>query len=285
VIDHDLCVGIEQVTDSAAPPDFELALLTDIGCARSNNEDFCGHFIESPSQAVFAVADGVGGYEGGEVASQMAVEVTIAGYRENPPSLGPAKRLYRAVQRANIEIHNRALTVPELRRMATTLTAVAVSEGVLHAVHIGDCRLYLLRAGRIQQLTKDHTVIGERVRMGLLSEREARNHPERSALSRCLGRELIASLDRLTLPLRPKDKVILCTDGLWSMLEERELESISRGVEPAIACRKLIDEANERGAPDNLSVAVMVAHNGCDPANSPSSGWRERLRSLLGLGR
>ncbi len=265
--------------------DFELALLSDVGCARSNNEDFCGHAILSPTEAVFALADGVGGYEGGEIASRMAVEITIAAYQENPPSIGPAKRLYRAVQRANIEIHNRALTVPELRRMATTLTAVAVSDGVMHAVHIGDCRLYLLRGGRIAQLTKDHTVVGERMRMGLISEREARNHPERSALSRCLGRELIASLDRLTMPLRPRDRVIVCTDGLWSMLEDRELDSIARKLPPAAACRQLIDQANQRGAPDNVSVAVMIAHNGCDPANLPPSGWRGRLRSLLRGGR
>jgi serine/threonine protein phosphatase PrpC len=277
--------GIEQVTDRPELPDFELALLTDVGCARSNNEDFCGHSTESPTEAVFAVADGVGGYEGGEIASQMAVEITLSAYQENPPSIGPAKRLYRAVQRANIEIHNRALTVPELRRMATTLTAVAVSDGILHAVHIGDCRLYLLRGGRIQQLTKDHTVVGERVRMGLISAREARNHPDRSALSRCLGRELIASLDRLTMPLRPRDRLLLCTDGLWSMFEDRELDYIARGLEPPAVCRKLVDEANERGAPDNITVAMMIAHNGCDPANLPPSGWRGRLRSLLRWGR
>src|SRR5690242_7678371 len=274
-------IGTEQVTDSHDLPDFELALLSDIGCARSNNEDFCAHSIESPSEVVFAVADGVGGYEGGEVASQMAVEITLAAYRENPPSLGPAKRLYRAVQRANIEIYNRALTVPELRRMATTLTAAALADGILYAVHVGDCRLYLLRGGRLQQLTKDHTVIGEKVRLGLISERDARGHPERSALSRCLGRELIASLDRITIPLRANDQVVLCSDGLHGILEDRDIDRFSRGLAPPAACRKLVEEANARGAPDNVTVAMLIAKNGCAAANLPPASWRERLRGLL----
>ena len=272
---------LNQKSDSLDLADFEVALLSDIGCARSNNEDFCGHCVESPREVVIAVADGVGGYDGGEVASQMAVEVTLAAYHESAPSLGPAKRLYRAVQHANIEIHNRALTVPELRRMATTLTAAVVADGVLYAVHIGDCRIYLIRGGRIQQITKDHTVVGERVRLGLISEKEARNHPERSALSRCLGRELIASLDRLTMPLRTEDRVILCTDGLHGTLEDHEIDHLSRSLTPSQACRKLIDEANERGAPDNVTLAMLIARSGSTTADLPAAGWRERLRGLL----
>jgi PPM family protein phosphatase len=275
-----------EVTDSTdvADPDFEVAVLTDIGCARSNNEDFCGHAIESPREVLLAVADGVGGYEGGEVASQMAVEVTLEAYRESAPSLGPAKRLYRAVQRANIEIHNRALTVPELRRMATTLTAAVVADGELYAVHCGDCRLYLIRGHRIQQITKDHTVIGERVRLGLISEKEARHHPDRAALSRCMGRELIASLDRLAMPLRTGDRLIICSDGLHGVLENAEIDHVSRGLSAADACRKLIDEANARGARDNVTVACLIARNGSTRPDLPQ-GWRGKLRTLLRIGR
>jgi PPM family protein phosphatase len=276
-----------QVTDSSpdvADSDFEIAVLTDIGCSRSNNEDFCGHSVESPREVILAVADGVGGYNGGEVASQMAVEVTLAAYRESAPSLGPAKRLYRAVQRANIEIHNRALAVPELRRMATTLTAVVVAEGDLYAVHCGDCRLYVIRGHRVQQMTKDHTMVGERVRLGLISEKEARHHPERSALSRCLGRELIASLDRLAMPLKAGDRVIVCTDGLHGTLEDREIDHLSRGLSASESCRKLIDEANSRGAADNVSAACLIAHKSSTRGDLPT-GWLGRLRGLLRLGR
>src|ERR1700730_12772855 len=147
---------------------FELAMLSDIGNNRSNNEDSCGHFVEAPAAVVFVVADGVGGYAGGEIASTMAGELVMRSYRESPREWGPAKRLHRAVQTANIEVYNFALTVPELRRMATTLTAVSVDNGVLSATHIGDCRLHLVRGGRATQITKDHTMVGERVRMGLM---------------------------------------------------------------------------------------------------------------------
>ena len=272
-----------EVTDSPAAADFELALLSDIGTNRENNEDSCGHLVEGPGEAVLVVADGVGGYEGGEVASRMAVDVTLETYHDSAPSLGPAKRLYRAVQRANIEIHNKALAVPELRRMATTLTAAVLSGGMLHAVHCGDCRLYLVRGSRIQQMTKDHTVIGERVRMGMLSEKEGRRHPDRSALSRCIGRELIASLDRLSMPLRPGDRIIVCTDGLYGVLEDHDLEHLCRGLSASEACRRLIDEANARGTGDNLTAAFLLSHNGA-PDGDPR-GWGARLRSLLRFGR
>jgi hypothetical protein len=153
---------------------FELAALSDVGTDRPENEDSCGHWIEHQSSAVFAVADGVGGYEGGEIASKMAIETTLEAYRESPVEWRAAKRLHRAVQRANIEIHDRALIVPELRRMATTLTAVAVVDGTLYAAHVGDSRLYLVRHERAKQITKDHTVIAERVRMGVMSAARAR---------------------------------------------------------------------------------------------------------------
>ncbi|MGH7249241.1 MAG: protein phosphatase 2C domain-containing protein, partial [Pseudomonadota bacterium] len=173
----------------AAQQSFDLAVLSDAGTDRADNEDACGYFIENPGTALLVIADGIGGYEGGEVASRMAVEITLEAYRESPAAWGAAKRLQRAVQRANIEIHNRAIAVPELRRMGTTLTAAVVEAGRLNAAHVGDCRLYLARGGRISQITKDHTVVAERVRMGLLSAARARNHPERSMLNRSLGHE------------------------------------------------------------------------------------------------
>ena len=139
----------ESTGPGAARADFDLALLSDPGTDRRGNEDACGHFIDGPQTVLFVVADGIGGYEGGEIASRMAVDITIDGYRESPPAWGAAKRLQRAVQRANIEIHNRALVVPELRRMGTTLTATVVEGGRLSAAHVGDCRLYLVRRGRI----------------------------------------------------------------------------------------------------------------------------------------
>jgi protein phosphatase len=263
-------------TTPAGEAQFDLSLLTDVGNDRPGNEDSCGHFIEDAGNAIFVVADGVGGYEGGEVASAMAVEITLAGYRENPVAWGAGKRLHRAVQRANIEIHNRALAVPELRRMATTLTAAAISNGALHAAHVGDCRMYLIRNARIRQLTRDHTVLGERVRMGLMTAERARNHPERSALNRCLGHELIVSIDLITMPLSQGDRVIICSDGLHTVLRDEEFEHMTRDLDAESSCRKLINAANERGTADNLTVAVFLM-TGETPNFTEKRPWRERL--------
>jgi protein phosphatase len=271
-------------SSASTPPSveqaFELALLSDVGKTRPDNEDSCGHFIEGPDSVVFAVADGVGGYEGGEIASRMAIDITLEAYRESPPEWGAAKRLYRAITRANIGIHDKALTVPELSRMATTMTAVAVEKGMLAAVHIGDCRLHLVRHSQISVVTKDHTVIGERVRMGLMTEASARIHPDRGTLLRSLGRELIASIDRITLPLMERDRLILCSDGLYNVLEAKELESITRDVDAETACRNLVNTANNRGTADNLTCAVfrMTSHTG---HTASTGGWRDRLRGLF----
>ncbi len=260
---------------------FELALLSDVGTTRPDNEDSCGHFIESPDSVVFAVADGVGGYEGGEIASRMAIDITLEAYRESPKEWGSAKRLYRAITRANIGIHDKALTVPELSRMATTMTAVAVEKGILSAVHIGDCRLHLIRNSQISVVTKDHTMVAGQVRMGMMTAERAKTHPERGMLLRSLGRELIASIDRITLPLMERDRLVLCSDGLYNVLEAKELESITRDADPETACRNLIDTANERGTHDNLTCAVfrMTSHTG---HTVRTGGWRDRLRGLFG---
>ncbi len=260
---------------------FELALLSDVGTTRPDNEDSCGHFIENPNSVVFAVADGVGGYEGGEVASKMAIDITLEAYRESPQEWGAAKRLYRAITRANIGIHDKALTVPELSRMATTMTAVAVDHGILSAVHIGDCRLHLIRHSQISVVTKDHTMVAGQVRMGMMTAERAKTHPERGMLLRSLGRELIASIDRITLPLFERDRLVLCSDGLYNVLDAKELESLTRDVDAETACHALIDTANKRGTHDNLTCAVfrMTSHTG---HTLSTGGWRERLLRLFG---
>jgi PPM family protein phosphatase len=269
-----------DVAGEPIPASFELAMLSDVGTNRSNNEDFCAHYIEAPDAVLFAVADGVGGYEGGEVASKMAIEMTIKAYTESPREWGAGKRLHRAVQTANIEVYNFALTVPELRRMATTLTAVAVENGVMNAAHIGDCRLYLLRGGKITQMSKDHTVVGERVRMGLMTEDRAKNHPERSALMRSLGRELIASVDRITMPLRKGDELIVCSDGFYTVVETNEMVAWTREFSTEEACKKLILNANNRGTGDNLTVALFkqLAET---PDTGPPSGLIGKLKNMF----
>jgi serine/threonine protein phosphatase PrpC len=251
------------------------AMVSDPGTARHDNEDACGSHVESSTHVMLAVADGVSGEEGGEIASRTAIEVTLRSYRESPASWGPAKRLFRAAQDANIEIHDRALVVPELRRMSTTLTAVAVDGGSAHAAHVGDSRLYLIRDGKCVQKTKDHTVAAGRRRMGVVSAERAKTHPGRSTLTRSLGRELIAAIDRITFAVMKGDILLLCSDGLYNVLSDEELlERVSRA-EPGSACSELVAAANAKRAPDNVTVAIMHVREGSSVAHAP--GWRGLL--------
>jgi protein phosphatase len=275
---------VESTASKAAQCSFDLAVLSDAGTERPDNEDACGYFIESPQAALLAVADGIGGYEGGEIASRMAVELTLDAYRQSPSAWGAATRLHRAMQRANIEIHHRAIAVPALRRMGTTLTAAAIEGGRLSAAHVGDSRLYLLRRGRILQITRDHTVVAEHVRTGLMTAAHARNHPERSMLSRSMGHELIVSADRFTMPLVQGDRLLLCSDGLYNVLDERELGRLLRVDDAAAACKALIEAANALGSADNLTAAVFMMNGATPFAEGGGKRWREWLESLFARG-
>jgi protein phosphatase len=259
----------------------DLATLSDVGNERANNEDSCGSLMNGAMSALLAVADGVGGYEGGELASQMAIEVTLKAYIESPPSWGALKRLHRAVQQANIEIHDRALVVPELRRMATTITAVVIDDGELHAAHVGDTRLYLIRGDRMTQLTKDHTVTGDRVRLGLVSAERARTHPDRSTLTRSVGPELIVAVDKITMPLQKADVLLVCTDGLYNVLEEGDMHALIYGSDATTAVKRLIDAANSKGTIDNLTAGVLRVTGDIEPRER-ATGLRGRVRKLFG---
>ena len=253
---------------------FEMAALSDVGTQRVRNEDFCGC---APDTGLVAVADGVSGGQGGDTASRMAVEATLRAYRELSPSLGPARRLARAAQQANIEVHELSLFVPELRGMSTTLTAAVVEGGSLYAVHVGDSRLYLARGGAVSQLTKDHTAAAENVRLGVMGDPS-------SVLTRSLGRDLICALDRFSIPLAQDDTLVLCSDGLHRVLSDAEIEKLVRGAEPAQACEALIAAANRRGTADNLTAAV-VRMTGPILQRQRPPGLGERLRQFVGIGR
>jgi len=254
--------------------------LSDPGTERGNNEDACGTLVVTPTHVLVAVADGVSGEEGGEIASRTAVDVTLRAYKDSPASWGPLRRLYRAAQQANIEIHDRALVVTELRRMSTTLTAIVVEDGMLHAAHVGDSRLYLVRGDTIVQKTKDHTVVGERRRVGLISAERAKAHPDRSVLTRSLGRELIAAVDRLSFPVSGGDTLVVCSDGLYNVMEDDELRQAVAGDDPEKGCKALVDAANARGTPDNLTVAVVKVTGRAPETQAP--GLRGLLAKWLG---
>jgi protein phosphatase len=256
------------------------ATRSDQGTERGNNEDACGSLVVSPTHVLVAVADGVSGEEGGEIASRTAIEVTLRAYKDSPASWGALRRLYRAAQQANIEIHDRAVVVTELRRMSTTLTAIVVESGMVHAAHVGDSRLYLVRGDTIVQKTKDHTVASERRRVGLISAERAKAHPSRSVLTRSLGRELIAAVDRLSFPVGGGDTLVMCSDGLYNVLEDDELRRAVAGSDPEKGCEALIDAANARGTPDNLTVAIVKIIGQAPETQAP--GLRGLLTKWLG---
>jgi serine/threonine protein phosphatase PrpC len=242
--------------------ELELAAVSDTGPARRQNEDRWGHLRGGPSSLVVVVADGVSSYAGGDTASQMAVDVTLRAWSEQEPTVKDGKRLTRAAQQANIEIHDLAYVVPELRGMATTLTAVAIVDGTLVASHVGDSRLYLVRGGRATQLTKDH-----------------RSSPH--VLTRCVGRELIAAIDQLSRPLEQGDTLVLCTDGLHGVVPDAELARLVTDAAPADACRALVDAALARQSQDNVTAAVIRVV-GPTPERARAPGVVGRLRRLVG---
>jgi serine/threonine protein phosphatase PrpC len=238
-------------------PEIDFSHLTDAGCVRVENEDAVGHWPHEEG-IVFAVADGLGGQNAGEVASVLALESLSRAMERAPGGWPVEKRLRRAVQEANLDIYNKAIAVPELRGMGTTLTATALVGGALVAAHVGDCRLFLLRDRALTQLTKDHTWVWDQIQYGLLSAEDARTHPRRHELTRCLGRELIVGIDVLRLDLRPGDVVVQCSDGVHGLLAESEIAELAAGHPPRAACRALVRRAREEGGEDNLSVQVAA---------------------------
>ena len=231
---------------------------SDVGLARSGNEDsyFCG-------RTVFAVADGLGGHQGGEVASAAAVEPLAAldGHGFADPGEA-AEALAAAVRDANAVILERAAGDPGLWGMGTTVTAAALAgERHLQLAHVGDSRAYLLRDGSLEQLTTDHTVVGELVRRGRLTPEQAAIHPERSILTRAVGLDPRVPVDTPDpVELRDGDQVLLCSDGLTEAVDDdRITELLSAGADGEAACRSLIDAANAAGGPDNITVVLLRA--------------------------
>ncbi|HET9291842.1 MAG TPA: Stp1/IreP family PP2C-type Ser/Thr phosphatase [Actinomycetes bacterium] len=229
---------------------------SDVGRTRSGNEDsyFCG-------RTVFAVADGLGGHQGGEVASAAAVEPLAAlDGREFADPAEAAEALAEAVRQANSAILDRATGAPDLRGMGTTLTAAAVAgDHHLQLAHVGDSRAYRFRDGSLEQLTTDHTVVGELVRRGRLTPEQAAIHPERSILTRAVGLDPRVPVDTPDpLELTSGDQVLLCSDGLTEVVPDVKIAQLLAAEPDGDAtCRSLIDAANSAGGPDNITVVLI----------------------------
>src|SRR5437588_8871740 len=228
----------------------EVAFRTDTGRQRRENEDSA--LARAP---VFVVADGMGGAQAGEVASKLAIEA----FEGALPDDGSAEeRLADRVRAANQRIYERAREEHGRAGMGTTLTAAYVDDARLAIAHVGDSRAYLFRDGSLKRLTQDRSLVDELVRRGKLTEEQAAEHPQRSIITRALGPEPAVEVDTWTYPVRPDDVVLLCSDGLTSMVpEDRVAELLTPSQTLDEAAGRLIDEANDAGGRDNITVVLV----------------------------
>jgi PPM family protein phosphatase len=226
---------------------------TDTGLFRERNED--AYLAEDP---LFAVADGLGGHLGGEVASRVALERLSEVARDDGPENGIPERLREGMHEANRAVHDRASKDRRLTGMGTTLTAVIAGKDRIFLAHVGDSRAYLFRGGDLRLLTEDHTLVQRMVREGRLTPEQAEIHPQRSVLTRALGIDDQLEVDQATLETTAGDRLLLCSDGLTGMVEDEEiLKILSAHTDPQAASDALVEAANAAGGQDNITTIVL----------------------------
>jgi len=249
-------------------PQCDVAACTDKGRVRPINEDT---YRISSEQSLFVLSDGMGGAAKGEIASVMAVESVIASLQTNGAAAESLREssthqefseethsLVRAIQLANRKIHEQGMRDPAYRGMGTTIVAMRITGTRLSLVHVGDSRAYLLRSGRLEQLTADHSLVAEQVRQGLMNREQAAASELQSVLTRALGTEETVDVDVDEIELFPRDSLLLCSDGLTRMVPEEEIaEVLSAAPTAQSAAELLVDRANEYGGQDNVTVVVI----------------------------
>jgi len=260
---------------------------SDKGMVREGNED---SFVVAPEIGFFAVADGMGGHNAGEVASRMAIEVlrdylertTIGDCRpdngKNPDCSDAANHLASGIRHANRVIYESTRNNPAWRDMGTTIVAAILNENRLSIAHVGDSRAYLLRGGGIIALTEDHSLVAEQVRSGHISIETAESSSQRNIITRALGSGAEPEVELCDLLLAPEDRVLLCSDGLTTMVSEAKIRSIVLGSSnPDEICRRLVEEANNNGGRDNVTVAVILVRGGALSGLSRIYNWARSI--------
>ena len=240
-----------------------VGVITDTGRKRRRNED--AYVCEPP---LFAIADGMGGAQAGEVASRLAA----AALRESgAKTLGGERRISDLIQEANRRVYDRSSTDPNTSGMGTTITVALVENDNVAFGHVGDSRAYLIRDGRMEQVTEDHSLVNELLKSGKLSREEAESHPQRSVITRALGTDPDVDVDTFTIAAEAGDVFLLCSDGLTDMVGEGEiLELVERNREDLnSALKSLVRAANRSGGDDNITVVAfeiaegqMLTHDG-----------------------
>ena len=245
--------------------DLEFAELTDRGLVRSHNEDALGHVLPANAAQVqsqgwfFALADGMGGHEHGEVASQLAIETALDGFRKIPKGVMHVSLLPRLVQDANAAVYDAGQAKHGSdTRMGTTFVACALRFDSAVVSHVGDSRCYLFRNGNGTQLTRDHTMANEQLRLGILSKEEAATGEGRHVLTRSLGSDLFVAADTITVNVLPGDVLLLCSDGLHGDVPDTTLVKIlQQHTDLDQAAKALVTAALDAGGHDNVSVQLI----------------------------
>jgi PPM family protein phosphatase len=233
--------------------------LSDTGRKRRRNED--AYVVRPP---LFAVADGMGGAQAGEVASRLAVEALAHGDAD----VGGEQRVTALIQEANRRIYRHAGEDAATSGMGTTMTVALVEDGDVVIGHVGDSRAYLVRDGELRQLTDDHSLVGELIRSGKLSPSEAESHPQRSVITRALGSDPDVDVDTFTVEARTGDVFLICSDGLTSMVDDEAILRAVQGHRDDLdaAARELVRMANRGGGEDNITVVCFeIAEEGAPP--------------------
>jgi protein phosphatase len=235
-----------------------IAALSDVGCKRKNNEDSFG-FDEAAG--IFVVSDGMGGSAAGEVASHLCVKETVETYatmRVTDPALAPHDALYHAVRRANEVVYSTSRSDPKLGGMGATLVAVCFEGRTAIVANVGDSRAYLLRAGACTQITQDHSLIEEQVRLGLMTAEAAAASPMATTITRAMGIGPEVEPDIFAAELLTGDRLLLTTDGLIRHVPDVEIaDMVALAGDVGVACSWLIERTKERGAADNVTCLLV----------------------------
>ncbi len=239
------------------------SLMTDRGSIREVNEDSCCYIQPQDAEvlknkgALFVIADGMGGHSAGDVASKIAVDILSRVYYDTPGNSQSV--LLKAFREANREIYEAALKNEKLEGMGTTCTSLVLQNGSAILAHVGDSRVYLVRDNQIYLMTQDHSEVMEMVKRGLLNLQEARHHPDKNVILQALGTraQIEISAWREPFPVRAGDRFVLCSDGLYDLVEDEEIKQAVLTSDPHSACEGLIALAKERGGHDNITVGVV----------------------------
>ena len=248
--------------------DVEFTQLSDPGTKREHNEDYLGYLLPyTPEQlrshgCVFALADGVGGQQQGEVASQLAIATVLDGFSHAKSGEPHKALLTRAIQAANLEVYEQGSASPAKTGMATTIVACALRADRAVIAHVGDSRCYLIRGGRAKAITRDHTGAAEQVRLGVMSRAEAAESPNRHLLSRSIGNDIVVNVDIDEVQVQKEDLLLQCSDGLHGQVLAEDLVAvIARAGSLSIAVERLVELAKQRDGSDNISVQLIRVHD------------------------